>query len=145
MTETMQIITAKTELQNKDLSEKIIQAFYKVYNELGFGFVEKVYENALLMELRAMGLFCIKQKPVKVYYNTQIIGEFFADIVVNDSIILELKASENMEEEHEFQLVNYLKATEMEVGLLLNFGRSPEFKREVFTNERKKINAFKPS
>lgn len=145
MTDTMQIITAKIELQNKDLSEKIIHAFYKVYNELGFGFVEKVYENALLMELRAMGLFCIKQKPVKVYYNTQIIGEFFADIVVNDSIILELKASENLEEEHEFQLVNYLKATEMEVGLLLNFGRSPEFKREVFTNDRKKINSFKPS
>ncbi len=127
------------ELQNKDLTEKIIRAFYKVYNELGFGFLEKVYENALFMELRAMGLFCIKQRPIQVYYNTQIVGEYYADIMVNDSIILELKAAENLAEEHELQLINYLKATEIEIGLLLNFGKSPQFKRKIFTNDRKKL------
>lgn len=126
------------ELQNQELSGKIIKAYYTVYNELGYGFLEKVYENALLLELRSMNLFCSKQQPIKVYYNAQNVGEYYADIIVNDSIIIELKAAEGLSEEHELQLVNYLKATEIEVGLLLNFGKTPQFKRKIFTNDRKK-------
>jgi len=125
------------EILHKETSEKIIRAYYKVYNDLGFGFLEKVYENAMFMELRSMGVFCIKQKPIKVYYNSQIVGEYFADIIVNDTIIVELKAGESLCEEHEHQLINYLKATDIEVGLLLNFGKSPQFKRKVFANDRK--------
>lgn len=110
-----------------------------MYNELGFGFLEKVYENALFLELIAMGLYCEKQKQIKVYYNGQIVGEYFSDIIVNGCVIVELKAAESLCEEHGLQLINYLKATEIEVGLLLNFGKKPEFKRKLFTNDIKKI------
>jgi GxxExxY protein len=127
------------ELLHNDSTDKIIKSFYKVYNELGFGFLEKVYENALFIELKALGLYCEKQKQIIVYYNTQIVGEYFADIIVNNCIILELKAAESLCEEHEFQLINYLKATEIEVGLLLNFGKKPEFKRKLFTNNLKNV------
>jgi len=126
------------ELYNQELTGRIIKAFYKVYNELGYGFLEKVYENALYLELRSMNLLCAKQKPIKVYYNSQNVGEYYADIVVNDLIIIELKAAEGIVEEHEHQLINYLKATKIETGLLLNFGKIPQFKR-IFTNDRKKI------
>jgi GxxExxY protein len=112
---------------HKELSNKIIKAFYNVYNNLGYGFLEKVYENALLIELKQLGLECEKQKPIKVNYNNIIVGEYFADIIVENRIILELKAVENICEEHEFQLINYLKATTIEIGLLLNFGKEPEF------------------
>ena len=124
---------------HKELSNKIIKAFYNVYNNLGYGFLEKVYENALLIELKQLGLECEKQKPIKVNYNNIIVGEYFADIIVENSIILELKAAENICEEHEFQLINYLKATEIEIGLLLNFGKNPEFKRKIFTNDKKSV------
>ena len=127
------------ELLHKDITDKIIKAFYHVYNELGYGFLEKVYQNALFIELVAMGLYCQKQKQIKVYYKEQLVGEYFADIIVNDCVIVELKAAEVLIEEHEFQLINYLKATEIEVGLLLNFGKEPMFKRKLFTNDRKKI------
>ncbi|OGU40800.1 MAG: GxxExxY protein [Ignavibacteria bacterium GWB2_35_12] len=127
------------EILHKDITEKMSKVFYKVYNELGFGFLEKVYENALYLELAAMGLFCEKQKPIKVHYNGKIVGEYFADIIVNGSVILELKAAEALAEEHELQLINYLKATGIEVGLLLNFGKKPQFKRKLFTNDKKKI------
>jgi len=130
------------ELLHKKITDKVIKAFYKVYNELGFGFLEKVYENALFLELIAMGLYCEKQKQIKVYYNTQIVGEYFSDIIVNGCVILELlelKAAESLCEEHELQLINYLKATEIEVGLLLNFGKKPAFKRKIFTNDKKRI------
>lgn len=126
------------ELLHKDITDKIIKAFYKVYNELGFGFLEKVYEKSLFLELTAMGLFCEKQKPITVYYNGQIVGEYFADILVNNCVIIELKAIETLIEEHELQLINYLKATEIEVGLLLNFGKNPDIKRKIFTNDKKK-------
>ena len=125
------------ELLHEDTTDKIIKAFYRVYNELGFGFLEKVYENALFQELTGSGLYCEKQKPIKVFYNEFIVGEYFADIIVNDSVIIELKAAEALAEEHELQLVNYLKATEIEVGLLLNFGKKPAFKRKIFTNDKK--------
>ncbi|KAB2859903.1 MAG: GxxExxY protein [Flavobacteriales bacterium] len=123
-----------TELLHKDITDKIIKAFYEVYNELGYGFLEKVYENALLIELMAIGLSCEKQKKINVFYDGQLVGEYYADIVVNEIVIIELKAAETLCEEHEFQLINYLKATEIEVGLLLNFGKKPQFKRKIFTN-----------
>jgi GxxExxY protein len=122
---------------NKELSEIILKSFYKVYNTLGFGFLEKVYEKALMIELSKNGLNVERQKPIKVFYDNIIVGEYFADILVGDSIILELKASECIVEEHELQLINYLKATEIEIGLLLNFGKRPEFKRKIFSNDRK--------
>jgi len=127
------------ELFHKELSGKIINCFYTVYNTLGFGFLEKVYENAMMIELRENGIKAEKQKPIKVYYNEELVGEYFADIIVEDLIIIELKAAEGIVEEHESQLINYLKATDKEVGLLLNFGKKPEFRRKIFTNDKKKI------
>ena len=124
-------------LLHKNITDIILKSYYKVYNNLGYGFLEKVYENALLYELRNHGLDCEKQKPIKVYYEQIQVGEYYADIIVNECIILELKAAESIVEEHEFQLINYLKATEIEIGLLLNFGKNPEFKRKIFTNNKK--------
>lgn len=121
-------------LKHKELTDVIIKSYYKVYNTLGYGFLEKVYENALFLELRKQGLFVQKQKAIEVFYEEERVGEYFADLIVSEKIILELKAAEGICEEHENQLVNYLKATDIEVGLLLNFGKSPEFKRKVFTN-----------
>ena len=127
------------ELLYQDTTDKIIKAFYKVYNELGFGFLEKVYENAFFLELTTMDLVCERQKPIKVHYNGNIVGEYFADIIVNSCVIVELKAAETLSEAHELQLINYLKATEIEVGVLLNFGKKAQFKRKLFTNDKKKI------
>jgi len=122
---------------HEDLTEEIIQVFYKVYNTLGYGFLEKVYEKAMLIELKAAGLNATGQYPVNVFYEEEIVGEYFADIMVENKVILELKAREKLCPEHEVQLVNYLKATEMEVGLLMNFGKEPKIKRKIFTNDRK--------
>ena len=119
---------------HKDLSEKIIKAFYNVYNSLGYGFLENVYENAMLFELRKFGLDAQKQVSIKVYYEGELVGKYYADIIVEKTIIVELKAAESLCEEHEFQLINYLKATELEIGLLMNFGKTPQFKRKIFTN-----------
>lgn len=125
------------EYLQQDKTEKIIQAFFKVYNTLGYGFLEKVYQNALLIELRRMGFECKNQYPIRVFYEAIPIGDYFADIIVDDCIIIENKAAEALVEENEFQLINYLKATNIEVGLLLNFGKKPAFKRKIFTNDRK--------
>ena len=122
---------------HSEITDKIIKAFYDVYNELGFGFLEKVYENAMVIELQKFGFNVISQKNIKVYYSKEEVGEYFADILVNNIIIIELKAAEKLCEEHEAQLINYLKATDIEVGLLLNFGKEPEFKRKIFTNDLK--------
>ncbi len=122
------------DLLHQELTEKILNAFYKVYNKLGYGFLEKVYENALAIELNKMGLKCEKQKPIAVYYNEIEVGNYFADLIVNSCVIIELKAAEKISKEHEFQLINYLKATEIEVGLLLNFGKHPEFKRKIYSS-----------
>ena len=121
-----------------DFTEQIIKAFYKVYNALGYGFLEKVYENALLLELKNSGFQVFQQYPIQVLYEKQQVGEYFADLIVNDLIVLELKAAENIRDEHVAQLTNYLKATRKEVGLLLNFGAKPEFKRIVFTTSFQK-------
>jgi len=127
-----------SEYLHQELTSNIISCFYKVYNTLGFGFLEKVYENALLFELSKSGLFVERQKPIKVYYEDKLVGEYFADLIVEDKVIIELKAVDALIEEHELQLINYLKATEIEVGLLLNFGKKPEIRRKIFTNTKKK-------
>ena len=121
-----------------EITEKIIQAYYNVYNKLGFGFLEKVYENSMMLELKKFGLDAKKQFPINVNYDGFRVGEYFADIIVNDSVIIELKAAENLCPEHEAQLINYLKATNIEVGLLMNFGKKPQFKRKVFSKKYKK-------
>jgi GxxExxY protein len=118
-----------------DLTGEIISAFYEVYNTLGYGFLEKVYERAMLLELPKYGLRCESQKNIKVYYDGQVIGDYFADILVEGCVILELKSVQKIAPEHEVQLVNYLRATNVEVGLLLNFGPRPQFKRKVFSND----------
>jgi len=125
---------------HEEITDKIIKAYYKVYNYLGYGFLERVYQKALLIELRNMGFDCEEEVPIKVYYNGQRVGDYRADIIVNDCVIIENKAAESLAEENEFQLINYLKATEIEVGLLLNFGKKPQFKRKIFTNDRKQLN-----
>ncbi|GAB1443268.1 GxxExxY protein [Ignavibacteriales bacterium] len=121
----------------EELSKEIIGAFFKVHSTLGFGFLEKVYENALAFELRKLNLDAEQQVLIKVYYDNIIVGNYVADIVVNDLIILELKAGESILPEHEAQLLNYLKATDYEVGYILNFGKKATFNRKVFENERK--------
>ncbi len=123
--------------KHKNLADKIIEIFYKVYNELGYGFLEKVYENAMMIEFSKAGINANTQIPVKVEYKTQIVGEYFADILVDNSVIVEIKAAKILLKEHEAQLLNYLKATDIEVGLLLNFGSKPEIKRKAFDNLRK--------
>ena len=128
-----------TEFLHKELSQKAIGAFYTVYKTLGYGFLEKVYENALAHELLIQEINFKTQVPIEVYYKSQKVGFYIADILIEDSIILELKAAENLCPEHEFQLINYLKATNIEIGLLLNFGKEPQFKRVIFTNNRKNL------
>ena len=123
--------------KHSELTEKIIKAFYKVYNTLGYGFLEKVYENALLLELKNMDLHAFSQEPIKVSYEGVIVGEYFADVLVDGKVILEIKAAKTLLNEHEAQLLNCLKATNIEVGLLLNFGPKPEIKRKAFNNNRK--------
>ena len=138
MTRIEQMITDKTKILHANITEKIIEAFYKVYNTLGYGFLEKVYENAMRIELKQMGLKVDAQKNIRVHYRGYEVGDYFADLILNDLIILELKAAEAVCEEHEAQLINYLKATDIEVGLLLNFGKKPEFKRKIFMYSNKK-------
>ncbi len=122
---------------HEKLTNTIICAFFKVYNTLGHGFLEKVYENALVIELSKYGLSVTQQAEVRVFYEGEQVGDYFADIIVNGLVILELKAAEVLKNEHFAQLTNYLKATDMEVGLLMNFGKKPEFKRIILTNDNK--------
>lgn len=125
---------------HSDITSRIIRAYYSVFNKMGYGFLEKVYENALLIELRKAGLACKAQVPIQVYYDQEEVGYYLADIVVNHKVIIEIKAAESLCEEHEVQLVNYLRATDIEVGILLNFGKQAEFKRKVFCQEYKHHN-----
>jgi GxxExxY protein len=120
------------------LSNQIIKAYYNVYNRLGYGFLEKVYENAFVFELKRLGVHGRRQVPVDVYDLNEKVGQYFADIIVEDTVILELKAAEALCEEHEAQLINYLRATSIEVGFLFNFGKQPEFRRKIFENKYKK-------
>jgi len=127
------------DLLHKDTTDKIIKAFYYVYNKLGYGFLEKVYENALAIVLRRYGCNVAQQVPVKVYFEGEVVGDYYTDLVINGFVIVELKAAESIAEAHEAQLVNYLRATDIEVGLLLSFGPEPEFRRKVFSNARKRM------
>ena len=123
--------------KHSDLTGKIIGAFFTVYNQLGYGFSEKVYENALSIELRKLGLDVKQQASVEVFYDGQSVGEYFADMLINHHVIVELKSVKSIAEEHEAQLLNYLKSTNVEVGLLLNFGPKAQHVRKIFDNERK--------
>jgi GxxExxY protein len=125
--------------KHSHITDLIIKAFFTVYNKLGYGFLEKVYENAMLIELRKLGLNVINQKGIKVYYDEFQVGYYSADLLVEESVIVELKAGELLCEENEAQLVNYLKATNIEVGLLMNFGKTAQFKRKIFDNDYKKV------
>ena len=133
MTQNQQIDTDKKYI-HKELTENIISCFYTVYNNLGFGFLEKIYEKSLVIELESAGLKTETQKPIKVFYKNNLVGDFYSDIIVNDKVIIEIKAVETLIKEHEFQLINYLKASEYETGLLLNFGKKPEVRRKIYTN-----------
>ena len=122
---------------HQSLTHQIIACYYRVYNTLGYGFLEKVYENAMILEFKGSGLRCDQQMPIEVLYTGQVVGSYFSDIIVENVVILELKAAKELSEEHEAQLINYLKATRFEVGVLLNFGKTSEFKRKVFSNQNK--------
>jgi GxxExxY protein len=121
------------DILEKELTSKIIKAFYNVYNTLGFGFLEKVYERAMVIELKKFNIQCERQKPINVYYDEEDVGEY----LVEKKVIVELKAVEKLIKKHETQLYNYLKATDVEVGLVLNFGEEAKFKRMVFENKFK--------
>ncbi len=124
-------------LLHEELTDSIIKTFYEVYNELGFGFLERVYQNALYLELKSKGFNVEAQKKIEVYYKGIEVGQYYADLVVEDLVVLELKAADCIVSAFENQILNYLRGTNCEVGLLLNFGKKPEFKRKVFENSRK--------
>ncbi|MGD0568093.1 MAG: GxxExxY protein [Candidatus Sulfotelmatobacter sp.] len=128
-------------LKHRELTERIIGVFYDVYNELGHGFLECVYEQALGFALAQSGMKVERQIPVSVWFRSHQVGEFRADVLVEGKVLLELKAARAIDDAHERQLLNYLRATDVEVGLLLNFGVKPQFRRLVYENERKKIRA----
>ena len=132
-----QINTDMNTIKYKDLIERIIKDFYETFNELGHGFLESVYEKALAIVLRSSGLKVESQLPISVFFRNQLVGDFRADLIVEDKVIIELKAVRTLLHEHKVQILNYLKATKYEVGLLLNFGTKSEIRRFVFDNERK--------
>jgi GxxExxY protein len=123
---------------HQELKKNIIGVYYDVYNELGYGFLEKVYHKAMLIELHKRGYVIESEKKLNVYYKNEIVGEYVPDIIINESVIVELKCVEYLIETHENQLLNYLKATNCEVGLILNFGKDPQLIRKIFTNDLKK-------
>lgn len=124
-------------LLHKSITDTILKVYYEVYNELGYGFLEKVYQNAMYFELKSLGYKVEAQKQIKVYFKKQLIGEYYSDLLVEEKVIVELKATELLMNVHVAQIMNYLKATPIEVGMLLNFGEEPEFKRLIYTNDRK--------
>lgn len=121
----------------QEKTQGIIAVFYEVYNALGYGFLEKVYQNAFYQELLRRGFRCEVHKHIEVFFKGRKVGDYFPDIVVDDCVIIELKAVETLCPEHEAQLINYLRATPIEIGLLLNFGLRPQVCRRIFTNDRK--------
>lgn len=134
-------MTGEIDLKHSSLTEKIIGAFYDVYNELGYGFLESVYEEALSIALQEAGLRLQRQVPITVWFQGQHVDDFRADLLVEGAVLLELKSGRTIDKAREAQLLHYLRATEIEVGLLLNFGEKPDFRRLLFDNERKKIRA----
>lgn len=130
---------APANLMHGELTERIIGVFYDVYNELGYGFLESTYSGAMLIALHDAGLSASCEVSVPVWFRGRKIGQYFADLLVNDCVLVELKTARNIESAHEAQLLHYLRATEIEVGLLLNFGVRPQFRRLLFDNPRKRI------
>ena len=126
-------------LKHSEVTERIIGVFYDVYNELGHGFLESVYSEAMSLALAQDGLHAGREVPVPVWFRGEKVGQYFADLLVDNAVLVELKAVRNLEPWHEAQLLHYLRATEIEVGLLLNFGMRPQLRRLLFDNERKKI------
>ncbi len=126
-------------LKHSELTEKIIGIFYDAYNELGHGFLESTYAAALVVGFEESGLTAVREVPVPVWFHGRKVGQYYADLIVKDVVLLELKAARTLESAHEAQLLHYLRATEIEVGLLLNFGLRPQFRRHLFDNARKKI------
>ena len=124
-------------LLHKEITDIIIACFYRVYNDLGYGFLERVYQNALYFALIDEGLQCETEKSIKVYHNGRVVGDYRADLLVENCVLLEIKTSEELSDANEKQLINYLKATDFEVGLLLNFGKKPQLRRKIFTNNNK--------
>lgn len=121
----------------EEVARVIVQAFYFVYNALGYGFLEKVYENALVLELRERGIFVQQQQATPVYFKGVQIGDYYADLLIENCIIVELKAVDHIIIEHEAQLLNYLKASDINLGLLLNFGTKPQVKRKIYEIARR--------
>ena len=128
----------KKALKHGELTEKIIGVFYDVYNELGHGFLESVYQKSLCLALNEIGLIVHSPVDIPVWFRGQRVGSFYGDVLVERCVLLELKAVRSLDLAHRAQLLNYLRATEIEVGLLLNFGERPEFKRLIFDNLTKK-------
>lgn len=127
-------------LKHRDVTDSILRSFLDVvYPQLGYGFLEKVYENAMLIALQDCGLSVQSQFPIVVYFQGQVVGQYYADLLVEDAVIVELKAAVQITPDHEAQLLNYLRATPYEVVLVLNFGPKPTFIRRAFDNSRKKI------
>lgn len=126
-------------LKYADVTDKIVGIFYDVYNELGYGFLESVYEESLVIALRQAGLIVNRQVPVPVWFRNQKVGEFRADVTVENCVLLELKCAKGLDSAHEAQILHYLKSTDIEVGLLPDFGLKPQFRRLLFDSERKKI------
>ena len=124
-------------LLHQSITNTILKVYYEVYNELGHGFLEKVYQNAMYFELKARGLKVESQKEIKVYFKQQLVGEYYSDLILENKVIIELKATEVLMNAHVAQTINYLKATPIEIGMLLNFGSEPEFKRLIYTNNKK--------
>jgi len=134
------MIAMNSNYLHSEITGLILKAFYNVYNSLGYGFLEKVYENALVIELKKLDLKCEQQKAIEVFYDNKVVGIYYADLVVNDVVIIELKAAEALCKSNEAQLVNYLRASKIEVGVLLNFGKEPQHKKRVLTAENKRKN-----
>ncbi|MBV9467879.1 MAG: GxxExxY protein [Abitibacteriaceae bacterium] len=123
----------------EEVARAVVQSFYAVYDTLGYGFLEKVYESALAMEVAQRGFQVERQAPIEVFYKGEVIGTYFTDLLIERCLIVEIKAVENLALEHEAQLLNYLKATEINLGLLVNFGPKPQVKRKIFETARKSI------
>lgn len=126
-------------LKHGETTKQILKIFYDVYNEIGHGFVESVYQRAMLIALAEAGMKVTSQVPLPVWFRGHNVGDFRADIIVNDVVLVELKAAEHLDKAHEVQVLNYLRACEIEVALLLNFGPKPGFRRFIFNNDQKKI------
>lgn len=124
-------------MKHDDITQRVIKTFFQVYNELGYGFLEKVYQNSFYLALREEGLEVETQKRIDVWFRGNKVGEYYADLIVENLVIIEIKAVEYLLPEHEAQLLNYLRGTDIEVGLLMNFGKKAEFKRKVYNNDLK--------